>query len=303
YNTAISLRNDDGFLYISLGNLFMQQYDYQNALQMYEKAQVLIPDYKYNYINIADVKNLLNDFEGAIKAYQEFLAAYPQNLEGQVSLANVYLDKKDYQKSIETFASALKNNPKDFRDYSNYGLALLRSNDLVKAELAFQAAVKLNNKDAMSYANLGIIQMKQDDLANAASSFSKALELDNDLHAIRFDYATLLKSRGQINEAIVQLEQFVENYPESEMAYVSLSDAYVKKNDYTKAILTLNNILTIQPNNNNIKLEIAKLYQNNAQLEDALIWYKNILESDKHNLVALYNKAVVQSHLGFNSEA
>ena len=39
YNKAIALRSDDGFLQVSLGNLYAQQYDYKNALIAYEKAK------------------------------------------------------------------------------------------------------------------------------------------------------------------------------------------------------------------------------------------------------------------------
>ncbi len=303
YNRAIALRPEDGFLYISLANVLMQKYDYNNALLSYEKAQSLLQDYKYNYINIANVKNLLGDYNGAIEAYNKFLNAYPNNLEGQSAIANIYLEKKEYDKAIENFALALRNNPKEFRDYSNYGLALLRSGDLTKAELAFKSAVGVNKNDSMSWANLGIVQMKKDNLADAEYSFRHALELDNDLDAIRCDYASLLAMKNQTDNAIQQYKIFISKYPESVNGYVGLASIYTKKGDYNSASKVLEKARQINPDDMKLKFELAKSHQNDAQFENALKDYNNILLTDKTNAVALYNKAVVLSELGKYQEA
>ena len=155
----------------------------------------------------------------------------------------------------------------------------------------------------MSFANLAIVQMKQDKADDALISFKNALSLDSDLNAIRYDYAQLLASKNKIPQAIEQYELFIKEYPTQTVAYIALSDIYAKQNDYEKAIDLLNGGLQVKPDDNNIKLQLAKMYQNNAEFNDALKYYNEVLASDKANPVALYNKAVVDSELGKYQEA
>lgn len=303
YNKAIMLRNDDGFLYISLANLYAQQYDYQNALKAYEKAQILMPEYKYNHINIANLKSLLKDPQGAIESYNNFLKEYPNNLEALCAIASVYLEEQDYEKAVENFALALRTNPKDFRDYSNYGLALLRKEDFPKAEIAFKSAVGINPSDSMSYANLGVTQMKQGNIDDALSSLKKALEIDNELHVARYDYAKLLTLKNQKAKAVEQYELFIEHYPEMMSAYVELAKIYENTDNLEDAIGVLNKALEVKADDSEIKFNIARLYQNNAEFDSALKYYNEILSSNKSNPLALYNVAVIKTQMGKYQEA
>ena len=303
YKKAILLRPQDGFLYISLANLYMLQYDYKNALDCYQKASSLIGEYKYNLINIANAKSLLGDSKGAISAYEEFLGSYPNNLEAQVGIANIYLDEKKYDKSIEYFALALRQNPGDFRDYPNYGLALLRNNDYEKAEIAFKSAITLNKNDAMSFANLAISQMKQGKNNDAILSFKKALELDGDLDSVRYDYANVLALENKTDSAVEQYKIFIEKYPKQKAPYSALAVLYAKQNDYSSAIGVLESAVSIFNDDTNLKIQLAQMYQNNAEFNDALKYYNEVLLSDKTNPVALYNCAIIYSQIGKNNQA
>ena len=52
-----------------------------------------------------------------------------------------------------------------------------------------------------------------------------------------------------------------------------------------------------------LKLELARLYQNNAEFDDALKYYNEVLVGDKTNPVALYNVAVIKTQMGKYTDA
>ena len=82
-----------------------------------------------------------------------------------------------------------------------------------------------------------------------------------------------------------------------------MANLYEKTQSHADAIDTLIKGLENNPNSNVLKLELAHLYQNNAEFVDALKCYSQVLSVDKANPTALYNVAVIKTQMEKFSEA
>jgi len=198
-----------------LGEAYMRQGDYTEALRELLKAQKIYPDdhllqndlglvymSKYRY-DLAE-----NHFRKAIQIKPDYAAA-------KNNLGTVYLAKKDWNSAIKTFKSLEEN--------------------LLYATPHYPLS------------NLGLAYYKLEDYATAEKYYLKALEIEpNFIIAMRGlgrTYIALMK----IPEAVSTLEKAVREAPTWAELYLDMGSAYRLSGEYTKALLAFHRVTQLAP--------------------------------------------------------
>ena len=92
------------------GNDWFGQEDYTKAIECYEKAIALAPEYKQAYCNMAVVYDYLQDYNKAIAYFQKAIRLKPNDTDARIyhDMGITHGNISDYDKAIECYQKAIE---------------------------------------------------------------------------------------------------------------------------------------------------------------------------------------------------
>jgi tetratricopeptide (TPR) repeat protein len=258
----------DAQLYCDLGEVYLRQGQYDQAIQHSLKALELEPDYDYARHNLAtaylyqerypeaireglraaqdnpgrpDTRILLGQAYTALGQYEPAGLHLRQALQADSSsgmaryhYGRLLLKQGRYPEALPHLLAARQWQPGDFWICYELGRAHQASNQPAQALQAFQQALAIENRPEALNA-LGALYLEQGDLARARQHLARALELDpRNLEAAINTAMTDLRS-GQVQVALARLHSLLRDQPRSPLAYRALIAAYVQLGDEERA--------------------------------------------------------------------
>lgn len=132
---AIKLHSDDVDLKCLLGDIFINQYDYESAAEVYKQANVLTEKDPAIMLGLADAYEKQNKTNQAIELLQGLLDQDPDNLEAKQLYTNVMLDENQTEEALSYIQNIQEcvNNPKDLKVLDLYGQYYVCAGDDAKA--------------------------------------------------------------------------------------------------------------------------------------------------------------------------
>ncbi len=193
-------------------------------------------------------------------AYAESLAQQGRDVNDQAEInllvAEAYFKKKDYLKAADAYENYFsKKKDAESPAYLRAGFSYYISGDDAKALNYFKRSA--SDKDSTGfYASyyMGILHLKQGEKQQALISFDNARKFKADKNLVEeatFHYAKVAYDLGRTEPAIVELENYLSEYPNGIYANESkelLSQAYVNANNYNKAIEYIESLPRRNPN-------------------------------------------------------
>ncbi|MBN1999140.1 tetratricopeptide repeat protein [candidate division KSB1 bacterium] len=159
---------------LTLGFLALQNRQYKDAQNHFEKVLQTNPGYLDAGLGLAQAFIGQNDFENAEKILQDFENTWPDNPRIKLGLGQVLLARGSYAKAVEKF---------------EYARQRLKKNKTIDASLA------------LAYYNLGVIAYQNGNRQNAAANFYKSIDLNPaNIYAFR-NLAVTLSDLGRSDEA------------------------------------------------------------------------------------------------------
>ena len=159
-----------------------------------------------------------------------------------------YYFKKNYPKAAEYYEIYHQKSNRKLPPDTQYkrAFALYATGDLEQAQEEFKVLAS-REEEVGQFASyyLGEVYLKQKNLNYAAPAYLKASRDTYNSHireSAWFKHSKVQFDLGNYSQAVVGLQQFLQNYPTSEFKNEAgdlLSEAYLKTNDYQQAILHL----------------------------------------------------------------
>lgn len=200
FRTAMRARPDDWASHANLGNLAMEQRDYEEAVRCFETAYRLEPRVVGPMVNAAVAYSNLKQNELAERSLRRALQAEPAN-------------------AATNF---------------NLGLLLGEQGRLAEAEQALRAAFKADPQMAAAAYNLGVILAKKS-VDEAILWCHKAYRLQSNDAKYAHTLAFYLREKGEIDHAIRILRDFLKQQPGALDASLLLGEILVEKKDWKAA--------------------------------------------------------------------
>lgn len=189
----------------------------------------------------------------AVEAARQALAIAPNSVLAQETLGLIYRDIRPLTIGSEPWAVK----------YFSGALELEPTNPVLAAELA---KAYLNNND----------------LIGAENYFRKALELKRDYYEAKFGLAkTYLKNR-QDNQALILLNELAREVQSAEV-YYEQGRIYYNHGEIDQAIDRFKLTLSLAPRQANSLYSLALAYEAKGENQEALKYYRQVLELDKSN--------------------
>ena len=170
---------------------------YEEAIEFYDKAISLKPDYVKAIFNKAVALQMLNRLEEAVLAYDQAIAINPGDSEAWSNKGIALRSMGRTQEAIECYDQALAINPGDAGLWSNRGIALRSLGRIEEAIESYDQALTINPNDAGIWSNKGVALGSIGELEEALDCYERAIAIDPNRRVARRNRDILLKKLGR----------------------------------------------------------------------------------------------------------
>ena len=195
--------------HFNLANRLFTQGKRDEAIESYEKALAIKPDWAEAYGNIGSARSQQGDLDAAIVNYQQAVALKPELEVLHFNLGNSFLQQNKYEEAITHYQNTLKIKPDWAEVHANLGSCFSMQGRLEEALTSYQEALRLKPDWAEVYCRMGHIQ-KQDKPLEAIAHFEKAIECNPKLSEAHQQLCDLLSHSTNLAKARSVADKYCE---------------------------------------------------------------------------------------------
>lgn len=201
----------------------------------------------------------LGQYQEARQSLEQIVAEDDFNAEAHFLLGLAYFNLEEYTRARDSFERALELDPdRAAAIHHNLGALAYQMGDMETALSEFQAALDADPDDPDTHYQLGAtylvmalpsgaMEPNPEMVNKAEEQFRRALELADEKPEAKIGLANVHLVKGEVEQAIVLLEEVLEVNPEMREALFALGRAYLTAGEVEKAEATLERFLETDP--------------------------------------------------------
>jgi tetratricopeptide (TPR) repeat protein len=270
---------------VKLGHVYSFTKRPGQAVAEFEKALELNPLQAdaLSWLVARDIAD--NQYERALErteAHREQVADNPAMLAFLDYLqARLYLEKKEPMEAEVRLKSAIDRNPAMVGVYPLLAALYEVQGKVDEARAQYETLLEQNPKALSAYMALGALAEQEGRDDQAENYYRKALEIREDFVPAANNLAWhILKTGGNIDEALKFAQIAKENAPKSAGVMDTLGWVYYHKGRFPSAISELEDALELAPENPVIRFHVGMAYRSNRQFDQAQEHLEKALELD-----------------------
>ncbi|MDX1919243.1 MAG: tetratricopeptide repeat protein [Candidatus Caenarcaniphilales bacterium] len=280
YANAVRLAPNKGRIRVLYGRALLKAGSTDEAIEQLMVANQLEPNFPFISLNLGEAEQQAGAFDKSIFHLERALKEDPKNRKTLRLLAIAYHNTKQYPQAVNYYQQILALAPNDEWSQTNLARTYFEAGDLVSAEKAYAQLIQQKTDRADLLSAYAEIQYKKGNLQTAINLMNNALILqpnDPNLHAVLASYLEKQNNYSASVEHYRAATQLEKN-PQVKTKYL-LSEAQLlyKNKKYDQASAIIEDVLSKDPDNINLK----------TQLADIRLWQKKYPEA-----VALYREAL-----------
>jgi len=187
-----------------------------------------------------------------------------------------------YREAVPELRDAAHHGSQDERVYAALGYALYRLGDDEGAAEAYKRAVKLAIIPEPWYQiNLGAAYQRSGRYGAAAKAYKRALKIDSDTPRAHYALGLLRLETGDNKRALKSLVESVRLDPEHGPSHAALAVALVRNNRRDDAMIAYRNAARLMPSDPDVRMSLARLYDEQGLVLDAAEEYIAYLKLTK----------------------
>jgi tetratricopeptide (TPR) repeat protein len=293
YDRALAIHPDYAEALFNRGVTLQKLRRPHEALNSYDRAVAMRPDYAEALCNRGGVLQELGRFPDALESYDRALLVRPNFVEALSNRGNALKAVKRLEDAIESYDRALASRPDYVEVLYNRGNALKELKRLDDAVESYDRAVSLWPHYAEAFSNRGAALEELGRLEDALKSYDRAV-------ALRPDFAEALSNRGNSLKALGRYEEALESYdralaahPEQVEVLYNRGVALQESQRFADAIDSYNRALAVRPHQAEALCNRGVALQELQRFADALESYNQALAARPDYAEAQWNKALL----------
>ncbi|MEW6078987.1 MAG: tetratricopeptide repeat protein [Thermodesulfobacteriota bacterium] len=239
FQKAARLEPDYDEAYTNIGGILVNLGRPAAALPYMEKAISLAPDNHEAYSNLGSAMQHLQRLDEAIVYYQKALHIYPDYETAHNNLGAVLIKKGDLEGARYHIEWAIRINPEYDEAYNNLGLVMSQLGRIDEAIGYYEQALRLNPKNDTTHFNLGTAWFQRQDLERASQHLVQADRLNPGSVLVLNNLSTVLVMQGRYAEAIPFLTRLADLLPGNPIASYNLACAFALQGKKEAAVAEL----------------------------------------------------------------
>ncbi|HXJ02835.1 MAG TPA: FkbM family methyltransferase, partial [Micropepsaceae bacterium] len=191
----------------------------EEALESYDRAIALKPDYADAFNNRGTVLKDLGRLDEALASYERAIALNPRHAEAFYNKGKVLQELRRLDEALASYDRAIALKPGYAKAFNNRGTALQDMNRLEEALASCDKAIALNSGYAEAFNNRGTVLEGMNRLNEALASYDRAILL----HSL---YPEAFHNRGNTLKALKRLDDALTSYDQALALKSDFADAY-----------------------------------------------------------------------------
>jgi len=247
----------------------------------------------------------IEDSSDAQKYLEKAIKLNPSLTDAQALMAKVYADQRDFPSAINAYKKVIELDPSRAELYFDIGNIYLRTQKFTEAIQSYQKAIQLNITKKEAYLYIGNAYEQQKDFANAATAYERyLLLLPENPGAAEFQLGLCYNELGQLDKAILALQDAVKSQPVDQQTIYQLGLTYQKAGQYDKAEETYKKLIPLDPQNAlKTYSYIVRMYDDAKLPEKAIDAARKVIELDPKSEVPVLNLGIILYSLKRYDEA
>jgi predicted O-linked N-acetylglucosamine transferase (SPINDLY family) len=251
------------------------------AIDCYQQALTLKPDYAEVYNNMGMALKRQNRLEAAIDCYQKAFTFKPDYAIACNNLANALMESGDLRAAKTHYEKALALKSDVPEVYNNLGNVLMALGQLDNAVTKFQTALRLKSDYVEAYSNLGNALQKKKAFGDAIRSYQSALKYDPNYYKAYNNLGSAYQQNGELSRAIdcyrmaLQLKpDFADAHNNSGNAWVDMGKIPQASESYRKALI-FDPSFAVARSNLLLTLNYESIYDPLSRFRSARAWWQH----------------------------
>ncbi len=304
YNKALEMEPTAKSHYLLAKCLYsMGQKEY--AIEIYDKAIKINPNYVEAYFNKGICLSNLNLKEEAINMYNKTIELNPNFVDAYFQRGYCYYNLKKYQKAMQEMNKVLELDPNYYQAYYEKGFCFQKMKRYEEAIIEISKAIQQNSYFEKAYFQRGYCCELINDYSSAIEDYKKVIELNKHSYMAFYRLGVCLLYKKRLSEALEMFNKTIAlnrvNY--EAYYYKGMCQRYLKY--YEDAIITFNFFLNCFTNNKSLSAreitedQIANVYYNKGRCllslgryTEAIQMFTNYLKKNKNSYEVYFKRAV-----------
>ena len=276
--------SQDASTYFNLGSLYEQEELWEQAINYYQKAIALKPDFVEAYRNLAKAWSQIGKQAEAADCLYQAYTLEPENITPKeyLNLGNTFYLQDQFTNAIFCYQWAIKLNPNNPTAYHNLAVALKRKNKLHETATYAQKAREIRNgvlEKTSTVAKQVEVNDGKPQLVNSEDVMHLYTDKQVPEKLPQVNQADLIKEaeanlvNGKFYEAIATCEEIISVKPDA-VAYQIMGKTWVEMNQIDEAIAAYQKSLEVKPNFAEVYVSLGELYFKQQREEEAVTAYK-----------------------------
>jgi tetratricopeptide (TPR) repeat protein len=288
----------------SKGTALAQQSKYDEAIEAFDKATELNPQYATAWNGKGNALYIQNKFDEAIQAYDKAIEINPQYADAWIGKGNVLYGMGKNDEAIQAYDKAIEINPQYATAWNGKGNALYIQYKFDETIQAYDKAIEINPQYADAWIGKGNALSNQGKNEEAIKAFDEAIRLDPNLEYVWRNKGLTLDDQGRYDDAIKAYDEAIKLDPNDDAAWNRKGDALRNQGKYDEAIKAYDKAIELNPQYAadawNSK---GRALREQGKNDEAIQAFNKAIELDPQFIEAWNNKGIALDHQGKNDEA
>lgn len=260
------------------------EHGFQKAIQHYEKAASIDPQFALAYAGLADCYNLMSYYlpvsprvtgPKAMQAARSAVELDPNLAEGYVSLGRAILENEwNWESAEATFRRALSLNPHYATAYGWYACLLLAENRPTEAMVQMMRAHELDPNSLTLNRDLGFFHYMEGRTREAVTQLEETLEMETTAVLTAIYLASAYASAGSFDKARSVLRQCQKDDPHNARLHCELGCVEAADGHPKRALEIGRQVLRDAETHYVCPFDLAMLYASASDLDSAFQWLR-----------------------------
>ena len=303
-NADVSQVEGSAIEHCSYANAQLAAGAYEAAIQAYDQALALSPDYVAAHYNRGLAYVRLGALDGAIADLTRVIELDAGQVQAYHQRGLVYARKRNYERAVSDYDMALSLRPNSMVLTYDRAIALFRLNAYERAIQDYTKVLEQEPNRVNAYLNRGLAYTAIKDYPEALRNYNQAIALDPG-RAISYSHRGQAYARlERYAEALADYEHALEIDPRDAVVHNSRGLLYVRIEAYAQAIESYRQAIALSPDWATSYYNAACAAALSADAEQACVWLSRAVGlRERYRVMALRDAdfALLRDHPGFQA--
>lgn len=293
---AIEPENEE--IYIQKANILSKQNEHPKAIELLKTALKYTDDFADVYSLIGMEYLFMDDFENAKFNFMRCLEADHLDYSALYNIIYCFDFLEQHEEAISYLNTYLDKNPYCEVAWHQVGKQYFDLKEYEKALAAFDFAIISDEYFIGAYLEKGKVLEKLKRYNEAIENYRVTLELDDPTSFALLRIGKCFEKLGSDDLAIQHYSKTVHEDPLLDKGWIAITDFYLRKRNYQKALYYTNKAINIDAENVLYWKRYAKINNRLAFFEEAERGYRKALELGNYELETWLNRSDILTYIG-----